>query len=238
MKLSRADATHLNNLLTTAALGGVESIVLDGGFASGLNSKNAMFITQTDVPALPQKMGISRLSVLRQRLELLVTDPDVTIDAKESDRGEIVQLEIAAGKSKIQFRCTNTALIKAPKQLNDDTLCKLTIDKDQLQLILNSIKVMGAKQISISLKDTGVATFITADTNNDRMSVELDKPIEWIIDEDDVESQVHVFNTDILSTMLRHGSTDDGITFSIGCSGTITIQLNGHNMYIFSQVDE
>lgn len=240
MKLSRADAINLNNILATANLGGIEAIVIDGNLASGMNGKNAMFISEVDVPKFGQKIGISRLNLLRQRLDLLVNDPSIVIDAKESDRGEIIQLEMAAGKNKIQFRCTSTALIKAPKKLNDDPMGLIKINKDQLQMILNSVKVMGAKQLTINVKKDGKVVFITADSNNDRMTVELDDVVERLdgLDEEDIEAIDHCYNTDILTTLFRQSSTDDGVQFTVGMSGTISLLVNGHPMYIFSQVDE
>jgi hypothetical protein len=239
MKLSRADAVNLNNLLATVALGGIDAIVIENGLASGLNNKNAVFISDNDIPSFGQKIGLSRLNLLRQRLDLLVNNPDVTIDAKESERGEIVQLEIVAGKSKIQFRCTSTALIKAPKKLNDEPVAKIKVKKDQLQLVLNSIKVMGAKQITLSIKKDGKVFFDTADSNNDRMTIELDDQVERLEDihEDDLETLVHYYNTDILSTLFRTAQTDDGVSFTVGGAGTINLLVHGHPMYVFSQID-
>jgi len=238
MKLSRADAVNLNNLLSTVALGGIDAIVIENGLASGLNNKNAVFISDNDIPSFGQKIGLSRLNLLRQRLDLLVNNPDVTIDAKESERGEIVQLEIVAGKTKVQFRCTSTALIKAPKKLNDEAVALINIKKDQLQLILNSIKVMGAKQITISIKTDGKVFFDTSDSNNDRMTIELDDKVERInVDEDDVETIVNYYNTDILSTLFRTAQTDDGVSFTVGGAGTINLLVHGHPMYVFSQID-
>lgn len=239
MKLTRADAVNLNNLLATIALGGIDSIVIDNGLASGLNNKNAVFISDVDIPSFGQKIGLSRLNLLRQRLDLLVNNSDVTIDAKESERGEITQLEIVAGKTKVQFRCTATALIKAPKKLNDEPVGLVTVNKEELHLILSSVKVMGAKQITLSIKKDGVVIFDTSDTNNDRMTVELNTKVERLgdVDEDDLEIIVHYYNTDILSTLLRAASTDDGVSFTVAEAGTINLLVNGHSMYVFSQID-
>jgi len=239
MKLSRADAVNLNNLLSTVALGGIDAIVIDSGLASGLNGKNAVFISDNDIPSFGQKIGLSRLNLLRQRLDLLVNDPSVTIDAKESERGEIVQLEIVAGKTKVQFRCTSTALIKAPKKLNDEPIAKIDVKKEQLKLILDSIKVMGAKQITLSIKKDGKVFFDTADSNNDRMTIELDDKVVRLekVDEDDLETIVHYYNTDILSTLFRASQTDDGVSFTVGGAGTINLRVHGHPMYVFSQID-
>jgi hypothetical protein len=241
MKLSRADAVNLNNLLSTVALGGIDAIVIENGLASGLNNKNAVFISDVDVPSFGQKIGLSRLNLLRQRLDLLVNNPDITIDAKESDRGEITQLEIVAGKTKVQFRCTSTALIKAPKKLNDEAVALISVKKEQLQLILNSVKVMGAKQITLSIKKDGKVFFDTADSNNDRMTIELDDLVERVgdglVDEDELETIVHYYNTDILSTLFRTAATEDGVSFTVGGAGTINLLVHGHSMYVFSQID-
>lgn len=237
MKLARADVVNLNNILLTAGLAGIESIVIDGGLASGLNHKNAAFISNLDVPVVNQKIGISRLGILRQRLDLLTGNPDVYIDAKESERGEISQLEIVAGKTKLQFRCTSSALIKAPKAVNDPPVAIVSVSKDELQLFFGGIRALSTKQVSLAIKKTGEAIFSMRDATNDLMTIELTKPVEWLMDQEDVESVVHYFNTDILSTLLRASQTDDGIAFSVGSAGTINLLVHGHPMYIFSQID-
>lgn len=239
MKLNRADAVALNNLIAVVQLAGITSIVIDGEMASGMNTKNAAFISTSDIPKFGQKIGISQLSNLRQRLDLLVNTPEMFIDAKESERGEIVQLEMVAGKNKVQFRCTATALIKAPKKINDTPIFKVNISKDQLATILASVKVMSAKQLTLKISKDGVVIFETMDANNDRFTVELNDKITYLenIDADDLGTVVNYYNTDILTALMRAASTDDGVSFGIGEGGTISLQINQHNLFVFSQVD-
>lgn len=237
MKLSRADAVNLNNLLSTVAICGIESIVIEDGVASGLNNKQAVFISNSDVPNFGQKIGLARLNLLRARLDLFVNNPAVTIESKESDRGEITQLDISAGKSKVQFRCTSTALIKAPKKINDEAVSLITVNKEQLQLILSSTKVMGAKQLALAIKKDGPVLFEIVDATHDKMTVELEQPVERLGSTEDLETTVHFYNADILMAVFRAGSTDDGISFTVGEAGTVNSLIHGHAIYVFSQID-
>ncbi len=241
MKLSRADAVNLNNLLATAAIAGIESIVIDNGFASGYTNQKTIFVSNSEeIPKLTQKIGLGRINHLRSRLDLVASNSDMYIDAKESDRGEISMLELISGKTKIQYRCMATSLIKAPKGSGDDGWRIVNINKTQSQLILNSVKVMGAKDLTLIIKKEGTIIFQISDAIHDQMTVELDNLIENIeeVDPNDVQSVIYKYETDVLLPLLRAAQTNDGeISFLVGAEGTVHLILNDHSIYVLQQMD-
>src|SRR5512137_2403079 len=103
MKLSNTDIQNLYDAILTCALGDIDDILIEGGVIRGVSAdRSCLIISDYNVPAFTQKVGLSRLSKLRQRLDLFMTggkaENGVTLEAKESERGEITQLEIACGK--------------------------------------------------------------------------------------------------------------------------------------------
>lgn len=237
MKLSKQEAIKLNQVLSTCALGAIDSITIDDGVVRGISEgKTCAIISDHEAPAFGQKIGISRIGLLRQRLDLFLTETDLSIDAKDNDRGEVSSLEISAGKSKVQYRCTSTALIKAPKSINDKTNSIITLDKSELQMVLNAIRVMGAKRITLIIKTGKDVSFEATDSTNDKFTVTLKTQAE-LIDEEDAETCVHHYPTEVLGPLLKAAVTEQGVSCSIGQAGSLVLLVNNHTMYIFSQID-
>jgi hypothetical protein len=239
MKLTQKEATRFYEIINTAVLAGIESIVFQDKThkAASSRSETCAIITRNEVPEFPQKMGLTRLPVLKKRLDLLINDSSFTIDVKESERGEITQLEMSAGKSKTQYRCTSSANIKAPAAVSDGGMTGLiTITKEELGMVLNSAKAMGAEELVLIVKADGTTIFEVTDSN-DKFSVEIAKPIERLDDEEH-DSAVFYYKPDIFSSILRASiGSSDSVTFAVGVSGTIQLEINNCEMSIFAQID-
>jgi len=235
MKLSSTDVQHLNNILNTCAIAGIEAVLIDEGVVRGINEgKTAVLISDLNVPAFPQKVAFTRLSSLRNRIALF--SDSLVIDAKESDRGEINSLEMASGKSKAQFRCTPTMLVKPPKIINDEDFVRLTFSKDELKTLLNASKVMGSKKIAIMIKSSGEVSFSASDESNDVFTSSVDAEAEFI---NDASTIYHDYPTDILSAVLKKASDDfDTLVIIMGEAGTMTVKVNGHNVTVLPMISD
>ena len=236
MKLSSEDFQNLQNILTAVSVCGIDSIIIEDGLVRGTNSTvNAFIISNFNVPQLPQKMGLSRLSALTSRLSVFDKASPV-IDAKETDRGEISMLDISAGRSKVQFRCTSTMLIKAPKAINDDAAYKIFANKEELKLIIDSTRVMGAKRVTMSIKQDLTVQFDVSDSANDTFTTTLETKAEVLGDHDG--TVVHNFPSDTLLPVLKTAGSDaDGVMFEVGQQGFIKIKMLGHAIALAPQVD-
>lgn len=222
MKLSPTDTAHLKDILTICSITGIDSIIIDEGVVRGMSpTKTCAMVSRVDVPRLSQKMGLARLSALRSRLDLF-TSKEVVVDAKETERGEISQLEISASKSKVQFRCTSSALIKAPLSINDVHAFNIFMNKDEVKSILDAVRVMGAKKMILSISK-GTVSFKISDESNDVFSLELSTPAELIGDEG---SAVITYSTQVLPAVMKFAAQDvDLITMKVAEKGTATLQL-------------
>jgi len=243
MKLTTQDTTNLVSILAACAVGGIESIIIEDGIVRGVNLARTYAIITTDgnVPKLPQKMGLgsdsaSRLSSLRQRLELFAGSTDTIIEAKETERGEISSLDITSGRNKVQFRCTSTMLIKAPKSINDEPIFKVFATKAELKMILNSVKIMGGKTVQIIIKKDRSAQIIAADENNDVFTTSLETPVELWTDEEQ-DSVVHYYHGDIFHAAMRAQPDSDIIAFTVGSSGAIRTKIHGHAITVLPKVN-
>src|SRR5271167_4023557 len=198
MKLTTQDTTNLLSILAACSVGRIESIIIEDGVVRGCNEERtyAIITTDSEIPKFPQKIGLSRLSSLKQRLELFAGDSSTVIEAKETERGEISSIDISAGRNKVQFRCTSTMLIKAPRGITDDPTFKVFLSKDEMKMVLNAVKIMGGKTVQLVIKKDRSAQIITSDATNDAFTTSLEIPVElW--KEGEQDSVVHYYHTDI-----------------------------------------
>lgn len=236
MKLTSQDTSRLTSILSTCAIGGIESVIIEEGRVRGVNDdKTCVIISNFEVPNFPQRIGLTRLSSLRQRLDLFANNPATVIDAKESDRGDISSIDISAGKNKVQFRCTSATLIKAPKSINDTAVARVFVKKDEMKMILNAIKVMGSKKVLLAIKKDRTVSFTLADATNDGFDSTLETPVEYL-SEETMNSVVHYYAADIFAAVMRNDS--DTTSFDVGAVGTINVSVNGHAITLLPQINE
>lgn len=240
MKLTKEEARQFYNFVDTAVQGGVDAAVFQSKehqVASGINEGATAIICRGDIPALPQKMGITRLPQLKKRMDLLINDDRFEMSVKESDRGEITQIEFQAGKTKTQYRCSASVAIQAPSTIDDGGVVGiLTVNKEELMMIFNGIRAMGGEMVILVIKADGTVMFETSDAN-DKFNVELENPVERA-DEDDADSAVFYYEGKMFSALLRNAlGNGDSISLAVGISGTLQFDLNKCEMSIFAQIE-
>jgi hypothetical protein len=236
MKLTAEDTGRLSDILATCSIGGIEAVIIEDGIVRGVNeTKTCAIISSCNVPKLPQKVGLGRLSSLKQRLNLLT---GAVIEAKESDRGEISSLEIAAGRNKVSYRCTSTILIKAPKAINDEGCYRVFISSAERKLVLDAIKVMGAKKVQLEIRKTGAVQIILSDATNDAFNSVLETKAERL-GEDEMDSVVHYYPADVFAAVIRAaGEGFDILAITVGMVGTIKTEILGHAITLLPQINE
>ena len=233
MKLSPIDIAALRVILTTCNSADIDAVIIEDGVIRGINeARTCAIISSVNVPNLGnQKMGMTRLSALKARLDLL--GDGAAVDAKETDRGEISQLEMSSGKNRAQYRCTSSALIKAPKSINDTPVYAVQINKEQLQLVFYGLRVYGAKTVCVAIRKDGVTSIEAKDTNNDVFSVTLDTVAE-MVGGDGADSVANYYAADVFSALLK--APQDAVSIIIGAAGTLTVTVNEHCMTVLPQV--
>ena len=235
MKLKSEDTHNLLRLINTCAVGGIDSLIIEDGVARGINeARSFVIISSTALPGFPQKIGLGRLSALKQRLELIA---GADIEAVESERGEIGSLNISLGRNKAQFRCTATMLIKAPKSINDELQFSIYPTEGELQLLLNSIKVMGSKSVQLTIKKDRTVQFVTTDANNDQFTSVIEQPAGLVGEE--AGTVTHYYHADVFySTVKSIDAGAEAAELVVGESGTLRFNINGHNVVLLPKVNE
>lgn len=235
MILENSDISKLGIILHVANIAGFESLILEEGRVRALNeSKTCALVATEGGPVLPQKMGLSRLSALRSRLELFSKE-GLRIEAMESSRSEIAQLELSSGKSKAQFRCTSTALISAPQSINDEPAAVLSVSYTEIRMLLDAVRAMGSKLVRLAISDDGKVKIQVSDSTNDTFSAELDGVAEFI---NTTDSVAYSYSTDVLCPILKACHDAGPTNLVIGEKGTLSVSLWGLPLTLLPQISD
>lgn len=238
MKLSNDDIAKLNRLLKAAKVAGIDSIVIKDGLASGADamhehSQCALF-SKNDIPNLTHKMGLSRLGMLRNNLEILKNE--ISIDAKENERGEISLLDISSGKTKFQFRCTATSLITAPVSISEDSLGVISITKEEFELISQQVRILSSAFITISIKPTGETIFSLMSVERDAVTIgPITNSIEFV--ESTSSSMTCHYAAPFFLSIAKAAGDDNGFNFIFGVEGMLTFNVEGHDIFLLQRIN-
>lgn len=232
MNITSEQLNEIKTALQVASVGGIESVIIEDGLFRGVNdSKSFAIISDNKIPKFPQKIGITRISTLLKRLGLFTGE--VSVNAKETDRGEIAMMEFASGRNKMQFRCTSTMLIKAPKSINDEANFALILTEEESTMLVNSIRVMGNKKILLIVNNEKQARFEVKDESNDMFKFDL---ANEIVSDNEVSSCLFSYPSDMIVSVFS--KLDDGAAIIIGQMGTIKTFVGGHEVTILPVVTE
>jgi len=236
MKLKNEDIVALKNVLAVCNIGAIDGILIEDGVIRGVNeTKTFAIISRMNVPEFGKKIGMTRLNVLKARLDVFV-NKEISINAIESSRDEISALEISSGKSKVQFRCTSTAFFnkKVPISLNDTTEFAFNMKPEDSKAVLDAVRVMSAKQVvmQINAAENSISFEIVDDCNE---VFRIETHAEIITDSDN-KSAVHCYSSDVFCNVLKSTKGED-LPVLIGARGTLKAVVLGHEIALMPQVN-
>ncbi len=243
MKLTTTDLTNLNNVINVCALVGIDMLLLDAStdapMLSGINSdRTCVIITDTNIPVLEtgSKLALKKLKVLKQRLDLFKTDPQLSVELKKKPNGDISELVIKGSKASSQYRTSPVNSVQCPKSIEDTPLKTIKMTREEVALILNAEKAMGSKKITIAVKKGTNVSVELSDGSNDLFSIPLSIPAEDIGDEAEA-SVISYFHTDGFSPLVRASAVENEIVSIDLYEASAKIAVNGYVLTMISPVD-
>lgn len=237
MNFNQSDVEKLRSILTLCKTVGIDSVVLSEGKVMGAaTSKKLAIIAQSGLEQLDTAtpVGIGRLAELEKRLALF--SESVAISGEVGKSGEMMRLTLSAGKSKAQFRCTATSMIKHPKENADVPLVVLTLSKAEVQQLVKAAKTFGAETIIFKISSAGDVHIECVDSTNDQFSTGTEKAAEFV---EEAENVLFTYLVSYLTTVLDAGTRDaDSIDLVFGQAGSITVLVKGYSLMIMPNINE
>lgn len=234
MELSKSDVEKLRTIFSVCAIGGIESIVITQGLVRGTNeTRDAAIISETDLTiGAEYKIGLSPVQEFDKRLQLF---SDANIECKLNGM-DVTLLTIGGGKSKAQFRCMSERLMRYPKELADTPVATITLTRSEAQQISRAAKAFKSEFVTFHISRQGTVAVECSDVTNDKFSMELDTPAEYVEDADSyVFSYVTKRATDVMDAATKDNET---VTFVIGETGSAQATVKGHTLIILPQTEE
>lgn len=226
MKLDSDTLDFIQNVVHTAGLVGIESIIIDAESVRGLAENNTVVLLEKEVPTLSiGAIGINRTDVFQQRLDVVSDLEKFAVDAVVE--GEFVRsLTMKAKGTKVDYRCANPTTIRAPRVINDEMSAVVQLNADAVKMLQKGTSSMGAEVVKLCSDKDGLS-FVLIDTNQDTFEYHFAGA------EGDTKEFAHKYPTKTLLALFKHNPEN---TFEVGNKGTLLIKINGLGVYVLPKV--
>jgi len=239
VKLTTEDNRKLRAAIAACKLADIDLAVIAEGKIRGLSeSRNAVIFSDLVLSIDPEiQLGITRLSELDKRLALF--GDDILVEGDLTDAKKVRKLAIRGKAGKIEFRCTDVAMLdkKYPKENHDVPGTVITFSKAEIALISRGVKTLGAEQLTIQVKRDGAVHIESLDTSNDRFETDLVTNADFI---DDAVSSVFSYNSSssgVLLGLLEHTVKDaESSQIILMKSGNIGVTVFGFDIIAIPRI--
>lgn len=239
MKLTATDNQKLRAAFAACRLADIDLAVVSEGKIRGLSeSKNAAIFSELELSIDPTiTLGITRLSELGKRLDLF--GDDILIEGELNDAKKVKKLSIRGKTGKIEFRCTDIALLerKYPKAHSEEVGTVITLTKAEVALISKGVRTLGAEQMTIQVKRDGLVHIESVDSSNDRFELDMSLPAEFV---DEPNASVNQYNTSssgVLLKLIEHTVREaDTTQLMVMKSGNIGLKAYGHDILAIPRI--
>jgi len=242
MKLSTTSIAQLNTIINVCSLVNIDMLSIDAtdtpSKLSGINDdRTCVIITDTNVPELEvgSKMGIKKLKILKQRLDLFKLDPSLSITVNKKPNGEVSELAIKGSKASSSYRTANLISVKCPSAIDDTPVKRISLTQEEVQFILNAERAMGSKKITINVKSDNSVVLELTDSNNDLTSVEITSIAEDI--GTNSGSFVSYYFTEIFSPLIKAAMAENEIVAIDLYEASAKISVSGYTLIMIAPMD-
>lgn len=242
MKLTQDDNLKLRAALSACKLANIDLAVITEGKIRGMaESRTAVIFSDIEL-SLEQdvKWGITRLSELHKRLELF--GDRILIEGELNGDKKVKKISIRGdnSNSKIDFRCTDIALLdrKYPKSHNEQEAVTIKLKREDVAMMIKGVRTLGADRVTFQVKRDGHVHIESVDSSNDRFEFDLSTEAEFINEPNGYVSQYDTSNTGVLLNLLSHLVRDkDEATITMNESGNLGLWINGFYILAIPCID-
>lgn len=240
MKLTDPVITSIDSLLSVLDTLGIEKLIIEPGKIRAIDERKTLgTITNQNVPDLSGKtLAVSRVKALKARISLAKAQGPVAITASFDQSGNsVTMLEVAAGRSKSQFRCASADAVKVPKTFNDKPAFEVLISNKLIPLLSQADAAMATDAITIASKDATAVTLELVDSNKDVYTFDVEKPATSLNPGKTANSFVFKYPSKALTGLLKEAAktATDEVKLSVGEQGILLIDVGGYQFFTLPQ---
>lgn len=233
--------SYIQKVVQTADLVKIDSIIIEPNKVRAVDEDKTVVILQDkNVPDMPfESIGLNRIDLFTSRLELVKSAGEFEVEAviDEIENKDTKQKErfarslIFKSKNiKIDYRCANPSLIKAPRVLNDHLKFKINMTPETVLMIQKGYNAMKSDELILNNSKNGVVLEIN-DVNGDSFTYKICNNIETI----EGEPQEFSYKYPI-KTLLPLFKTAPENVFYVSSRGMLKIEINKLNIYVIPRI--
>lgn len=235
MKLNEQTTAKLAAALKTAKALEIAGVVLSEGMIRGVSKEiDTAIIGALDLGLPPDtQMGIGSVDSIIKRLTAF---DKTTMDLTINERNDVSTINIVAGRSKMQFRCTSSKLIKYPKSSSDEPYAHIELSADEARQVAKAVNVMGSEYMTLQIKRDGEVRIEAVDpSTNDRFEIGVNGKAEFV---DEVDSMVCTYLASNISKLFNSLDNTKPVSLTIGEGSSMMVRANGIAVYLFARVSD
>ena len=227
MRLDQDTLTYIKNVVETGQMVGIDNVIIETGKVRAINDeKSVVMFQEENVPDIDFNIGLNRVGVFLNRLEVARTQENFAVDVATDDNGEFARSFTMTGKGfKVDYRCANPKTIAAPKKVNDEMLHEIHLTAQAVYMLQKGQTAMGADVVSLICNEDGI-TFEFVDGNSDKFT-------HTFTTEGSEESFTYMYPIKILLPLFKYNAEN---TFRIGRKGMLNVVVNNLNIFVLPQV--
>jgi len=235
MKMDQASLAYIQNVVQTAELAKIGSIIIEPGKVRAIDEdRTVVLYHDKGVPDLPfGSIGLNRIDVFMSRFNIARGmsnfEMDVTVEGEGTEESFARAINMKGKGFKVDYRCANPKTIQAPKSLNDAVKHKIRMTPEAVLLMQQGTSAMKADEITFIGTDKGVS-FEIADINSDKLTYSFADTIENTDDDDGEPANfVHKYPIKTVTTLFK--ANPDG-NFYVTSRGMLKIVVNNLDILV------
>lgn len=235
MQLSKETVQFIANVIKVARILKIEHLIIDNECVRGhFQDEGSMIIHNTNLPKFEfSVLGISRIDTLNTRLNLL--EGEIVVDAEEKVESPvstiISRLIMSSGKTEVEFKCANPALLqKAPRLLKDPVYFTFIVSQDSILLLSKSQSAFKGDTIALVGSSKGVVAKVSdieGDMMNHVVTEELSRSTDC-----DKDKFYFSYKNKVLLSLLKESIVDGSVQVNITRRGILNLKVLGISVYI------
>lgn len=175
-KLQKVNLNHridyIKGAVQAASSLGLDSLVFETNLVRGCDEGKVVFVIENNEIDFPfAGLGISRLDVFKQRLQLFESVTNVTVEAMLTpETKEVMLLQMKAPGISVEFRCATCigekAVLKSPRAMKEQPKFEFELSEETINLLVKGHQAFGGDTITL-LGDADGVHFKVLDKTND-----------------------------------------------------------------------
>jgi hypothetical protein len=234
MKIEQEYLSYLENVVNTAQLLGIDSVILDQTRISGIDDSDSVLLLHTDnIPKFSfGSIGLNRIKLFISRYSIgkSVSNTEVQAVVETTNNVQYVRSLTISGKgTKIDYRCANPATIRAPKSFNDTIKFKAKMSPEAVLYMQKGAGAMEADEVQL-IGTKNSLSFEMADINGDKLTFKFGDAVELVnvATPSDINFS-HKYPIKILQTLFKPNSEAD---FYVTTKGMLKVTINELDVYV------